>query len=394
MKTECWYADNPTRYSTLEDIWQRIFPQERWQQLSLDERNLLTKASVGYILNVCHYNDMRRILRHTTITLAEIRLLRQVLIADFRAVLGIKLMLIRATARKMNGGAGKIRQEIRQANRQITRIYRAGENKHTALVQNDAALYRCLGRMGWRRPLQAAILEYKVEEIPSIGQTITACGELLAGLQVYVNRYVNRKLLFIVRSQNFDTHDLAAEIMLKAAGAFYYYTPNRDDEYRKNSVKRAIHNAGIELIQYWTKEDKSRLIKDKFTGEFRNVIEGNLRPTVLGRRNITQANAGFIAPEEFTSTENIMAIRDYVLAQPTSAKAAMVLRILDLLAMQQDENFVRFVADKEQMEVDSNEVIYEILGRRAYLALTAEYLGVPLRTVKDVVRDLRQSLSH
>lgn len=83
-------------------------------------------------------------------------------------------------------------------------------------------------------------------------------------LDEYMGRFITKKLSFLVKSYGLTYHDIKMDMIFSGINAIYKSYPKFESKlHALNTAKRAIHNAGIGLIAYNTKECRSQLVKDQ-----------------------------------------------------------------------------------------------------------------------------------
>lgn len=82
-------------------------------------------------------------------------------------------------------------------------------------------------------------------------------------LDQYMGRFISKKLYFLVSSYGLSYHDIKTDMISQALSALYKVYPKIESEaHAKNLVKHAIHNAGIGIILYHTKQCRNQLYID------------------------------------------------------------------------------------------------------------------------------------
>ena len=96
--------------------------------------------------------------------------------------------------------------------------------------------------------------------------TIKGMDKLLSALhskyfQDYINKYVNKKLIFLTRSYGVSKSELVSELQFAGIYAIYKKYPYFVSElHALNIAKSAIHNRGINLITFYTRKKRQALI--------------------------------------------------------------------------------------------------------------------------------------
>ena len=87
-------------------------------------------------------------------------------------------------------------------------------------------------------------------------------GSLLssAQLRVYIGKFISKKLIFLTRSYGLTREDLHGDLIHVAMYALRkQYPAYQSDLHALNICKTAIHNHGIGLIEFWTRQKRNAL---------------------------------------------------------------------------------------------------------------------------------------
>jgi hypothetical protein len=88
-----------------------------------------------------------------------------------------------------------------------------------------------------------------------------------------ISKFVSKRMLFLLKSYGVEREDLENECRLGALRSIYMRYPAFDDlQHVRNTANTGIHNAGEDLVKYYTSPTRQRLQKTK-DGDFeaRNV---------------------------------------------------------------------------------------------------------------------------
>jgi hypothetical protein len=366
-----WYAVNPLQPCTMVDVWRGVLGKRYVARMSIRRKNILTQVCVGYLLRIYSFRDMMRIGVNARLLLPQWRELRHALVADFRTVLGIKLMLVRCQTKLLLHRPLRLSLEI----------------KNAGLLRNDRALFRHLPDMHLDKLLTLHLQALPVDTLPTVKQVIADCGRLLGDKTIsdWIGKFVNRKMQFIFRSQNYEAGDIIAELNMKAISTFFFLTPFLEDLHRRNTVKRAVHNYGILRMQQYNK-DNPRLW---FNGrEWENLIKtfSDTQPDTNSEQ-LSTANVS-IGLEQFAQTEHRLAIGSYLRRRSELHKL-----IVRLLSMEHDPGFQRYLQRKTGGEAIDSELAFNKYGRAWYFTHVAKYLRVRPAVVWHIVDDMQKMLS-
>ncbi len=94
-------------------------------------------------------------------------------------------------------------------------------------------------------------------------------------MSIYMGKFISKKLYFLVKSYGLTYHDIKLDMAYSSMLAMYKSYPYFESRlHALNTAKCAIHNAGIGIINYYTKACRSCLIKEKdgtFQHKLRNI---------------------------------------------------------------------------------------------------------------------------
>lgn len=89
----------------------------------------------------------------------------------------------------------------------------------------------------------------------------------------YIGKFISKKMMFLIKSYGLSRHDLQGELLCKCLSTLARKYPYYESTLHAiNTVKSSVHNAGIDLINQYTRQKNQRLLKNKDgTFEQRNV---------------------------------------------------------------------------------------------------------------------------
>lgn len=98
-----------------------------------------------------------------------------------------------------------------------------------------------------------------------------------------IAKFVSKRMMFLLKSYGVERHDLETECRLGALRSIYMRYPQFDDlQHIRNTANTGIHNAGEDLVKYYTSPTRQRLQKTKDgVFEARNVDISTLTETDL-----------------------------------------------------------------------------------------------------------------
>ena len=384
MQQAAWWATDPNQPSTLMKIWcEKIIPPEIQKEFTTEDYNVLTRACVGYLLNIYPFTEMVRMLKYKDEVVKPYTEekqafkfwlnLRTQLVSQGEALLGIKLLLMRCVAKEMNGAEANLEQEL----------------KACELLPNDAALFTYLNDMCLRLPLEMR-LPHIPADIPTVKQVRKDCAVAIGSNIDYTNKYVNRKLRFVITSNNYETYDLSGDIFFATTTAYYLKVPFLSKEHLNSMVKMTIRNHGQKVRKFYTASSRARLRKSS-DGGWENLVITNS----TFKKNDDAEDSGInhvntsMGLSGFADLETRMVLNQFAKkSDPTT------LKIVQLLCAQDDSRFLEFVKkEADDCVIQSTLDIIDRLGNEQYYRYIAKYLSIKNAAVYAVISELRQLLS-
>jgi len=382
----CWYSSSFTTECTFNSIWRKGLTAQTYAKLTSEQKNILAKATLGYMLNIYRFTDMVQLLRRF-IPVPEIRELRRnVLVADFRTVLALKLVIIRALAKQIKGERPQVGREIKLANQSIM----DNTFKFTPkLLLSDKALFYNLANMELLQPLLIMLQNSPIDSIPSVRHVIDNCAQLINSLQGFIARFAYRKHRFIMTSQQMQPHDIIAELIFKATGTYYYCVPFKTELHITNIIKRAIHNHGMFLIKYWNQKENSRLLFDPKTEQWTNLIQ------TYGSSDDSNIKQTIVSISRDIGLDNLMRQERAISLQEYLRKAdPLVITVIQLLATEENIQFTKYVQQLTRNPTFiNNENIYQNIGRNKYIRCVAKFVQIPNSQMQQIIQDMRELFS-
>ena len=377
---DTWWTTDAKKSSTLEEIWKKCCP-EIYSMWSVEHKNVITKMCVGFLIKHYSFLDMTRAFAREKVpgTGSDWRKLRWALIDDCRSNLGIKLLLLRCVAKRVQNMQVKLDQEIAT----------------NGLCAADKALYYHLDDMELRNVVIDILGKIPGGSVPSIKTVQKECQQCIVNTLQFISKFVAKKLRFIYDSNKLQHADFVNELQFEIIRKFYMSTPFLSPLHRENTIKRAAHNYGMNLIKYYTNPERSRIVKEN--GGYTNRIQGFANESYDGAEvnnfeitNHLDTQKGHYEPGFFraqTAYDNLMELKDYIHYNEKD------LPIITLLTLKDDNHFIKWAEGECTNYFASTEEVYEYLNQEAYYEAIAKYLNVPIENVLNTVFALRNRLS-
>lgn len=221
---------------------------------------------------------------------------------------------------------------------------------------------------------------------------------IIRELQIYCNRFVRKKLLFVLRSCNFEVHDLAGELICKAITTFYHTSIEcRTKLHTLNFLRMTCKNHGNNMINYFTAKKRSRLIQ---VGEGGNefsltiVSENQLNLLENGEEaNYDSLSGGYDSSEQVILEQSVAQVfSSYSNEKKKVGFTGMVkTEFVKLLMGFYNKGFTEFLY-KKGVKYSNDEYIDRVKTSR-YIELVANYLEVDKLRTKTLLMSLRKKLA-
>lgn len=193
-----------------------------------------------------------------------------------------------------------------------------------------------------------------------------------AGLDAHMGRFISKKLIFLCRHYGLTRDQIQNEFLETSLYALRKQYPFFKSElHTVNICKTAIHNAGISLINYWTR-GKRNALQAVGDGTFNAVhvdmdVAQSLNSTLLG----------VVAPQDDPHQQNLQALRE-----ATSKVGPRARLFLSLAQGTPDAGFSLFLG------TSNDDAVHEWAYTK-YLASLCSYLHVSTTEAQRLMTYLR-----
>lgn len=215
---------------------------------------------------------------------------------------------------------------------------------------------------------------------------------IILELKQYCESFVRKKLLFVLRSCNYEIHDLSGELLCKAIATFYHVSIEcRSKLYTLNFLRTTCKNHGNNMINYFTAKKRSRLNK---------VGENEFSLTIVSENqlNIHTENGETVSYDSLSSftgeSDSIMlnvSVQKVISKLEDGKNADKKIRFIRLLMGYYDKSFTDFLYQKG-IKYSNDEYIDRIKPSR-YTELVAEYLNFDKLRYTKLICSLRKQLA-
>jgi len=373
---------------TLEKIWKESLGEEVYDKLPEEHKIILTRISLGYILRIYSFNNVKQIGRKIPFTFPQWSNLRSSLLHSGDCVLGIKIYLIACIHKELN--REKIDYNLLA--------------KNCDILPEDIKLIRHLEILKLKNLLIPIVRGIPIE-MQSLKEIKSDCRKVLEEISPFVRKFVYKKFFFIYSSNGFDPDDIINDLLGKAIETFYFLTPFYSVEHRSNSVKRAVHNYGIKIIQFYTDESRNRnankiitigdeeekfVITSQDGGIFHGISHSN-ESEDSSTKNLNIGNAVYSPTASSDKRLENIQKRNDVRSLYRNAEGNRKI-IMSLLMAYENKEFVSFTNSFTKKKFTSTEEIHNAFDLDYYLELVKRFTNLPFSIIENVMENLATSL--
>ncbi len=221
-----------------------------------------------------------------------------------------------------------------------------------------------------------------------------AMNEVLKPVNKKIKSFTYKKLRFICKSQNIELADLHAELQIKAVNAYHKLMPcTMEPMHVVNYLKRAVHNAGVNLIGLNTSQKAGRLVNNDATGEKRDsfsllvVSENQMRITADSDPVSYEELAGHNPIERFEIEHSVGKLVSSVKAGGKKH------RFLTILMGDDDHEFTEWLqVNRYATNKESNSDLQERIDPTRFNILVGRFLRVSGEKINTFLSKLKSSL--
>lgn len=234
-----------------------------------------------------------------------------------------------------------------------------------------------------------------IDRVTNLAQLDRRLQSLIPELQTFCKNYVMRKLLFVLRSCNYELHDLTGEMICKAIISYYHTsTECRSRLHTLNFLRNSCKNHGTNMISFFTTKKRSRLVKvgeNQFSLTI--VSENQMKPNQQGEDQDPNYENLSITEDRSNDVLLQLSVQKVItdLNQPDVKNGAKKIEFIKLLMGHYDKKFSEFLHSKG-IPMSNDEYIDKVKPER-YSELVAEYLKFDRVGYYRLMRQLRKKLA-
>lgn len=186
-----------------------------------------------------------------------------------------------------------------------------------------------------------------------------------------IGKFVSKRMLFLIKSYGVERSDLENECRLGALRSIYMRYPQFDDlQHVRNTANTGIHNAGEDMVKYYTSPTRQRLQKTK---------EGDFEARHVDLASLSELETPFVGglaslQEEIAHLDELVKTLDPVEQ--------------DYMSVLKGEHHAGFSGHLGQDNRDA----LEVMAASRYRLEARRYFGISNKAGKDLFAWLRQKL--
>ena len=351
--------------SALSQVLQTAIPK-KIPSLSRDALVDLKIGIWGYTMHVNSYVEMKRLIKYWDLDSRDANAILHATLESYEANLGLRqttLICLNGMKEKSKINYGKMltQCDMNPANEILLR----------SLPEINFGARSLLGRVKEKPLLMPSVIRQN-------------CEKTMRDIKPFISGLVYRKLHFIVKHNNYRHEDLIADLERKGVETYYRVTPFVTDLHRENSVKNSIHNQGMKEISFYTSKKRARIEKTG-EGEYSTKIDSIVTLDDRVDDNV-MTDSGWQAPSlDFELTRFV---EQYNKENKSRAKI-----VSKLLCSDDDEMFIQFVRTRLRLNENCSMETVNLKKPRVYVALIAEYHGIPELTVRRIAYEVLQGFN-
>jgi hypothetical protein len=210
------------------------------------------------------------------------------------------------------------------------------------------------------------------------------CEETMSKLDEWTRKFVGRKLSFVVKYNGTNHTDLRNDLYRAGVEAYYRLTPMVVPAHRENSVKRAIHNEGMDIINHFTSKKRAGISQTN-PGEYITKIS-----SLYTKENKEYLNRQIDLDWDidYLQVEQKVAIQHYV--GSSVARSSVVNKLL--CDETHETDFIEYVHNQLDLKEPQSLEQIHATKTKTYLSLIAQYHDIPVLTVKRMAWQVLQIL--
>lgn len=243
--------------------------------------------------------------------------------------------------------------------------------------------------------------KFPKETVSLVSNTVKLAKRLntiIEEVQEYCNRFVSKKLLFVLKSCNLEVHDLGAEIMCKAIIAYYQTsTQPMNKLHTLNFLRRTSKNQGLNMIKWFTSKKRSRLNRTGHNEYALIVISDNQLMGysggdggVISYEDLSQASVTDDT-ESIILKQSVLKMKKLIKQSPVTSDYRRDLRLIKILMGIHDEAFSKWMRGNRNLRHSNDEYIDRVKGS-TYTRLAADFLEYDAKDRNAILNLLREKL--
>jgi hypothetical protein len=218
------------------------------------------------------------------------------------------------------------------------------------------------------------------------------CGKLIVGLDSYLNRYINKKLRFIYKSNNLSNTDIKGSLVSEGIMCYYNEVPFKIEEHLNNLVKSKITSTGCNIIKHYKTQKRDRLKQQEdgtFLGTVISVNQGSEGEEfdVLERTD-SGDNNGTSVFRDTRYTQSLNKLKYIYLTKNFDKKY----QALNILSLNNDKKFLDWYNKERKKKFELVEDIYDFEGSTQFMKYVRAYFNASDRSWKSFIDEVKIGL--
>lgn len=341
--------------------------------LSQEQQDLLCEVSIGYIMQVFRYTQLKKLLKPFGLEANQHLQFRAALSHHYNLALGLKMAVINwCNTKDFKPGT---------ANRICNANYIPRHNAKLLRKLYTSRYYKAILRKA------KSVVDGDTLTAPFLNSVVVKRDFEKLNNQIKYNCF--KKLTFIRESNNMRPEDLEDEVKEMLLYTFYTVVPFQSDAHRYNSLNKSLHNIVLKRMHHYNTHKRRRMHGDGGKG-YRLTIESisNYEGDMDEENSTIMLNAATMPVQDCLVD---MSLDRFIKNGPLGRE-----RIVNLLTLRSKEpEFVRFARNEAHIRsVTDCEDVFEKVGPTTYHSLVSKYLAVPVPVITKIRQDLHLILMN
>lgn len=199
---------------------------------------------------------------------------------------------------------------------------------------------------------------------------------------VFTKKFVFRKMAFIVRTQGIEFGDLINEVKEAAIHSVLFTYPRfKTFDHCLNTVKRTIHNKGVNLLEFYSGDSRSRLMQTS-EGMISKNVPMSYAITDESYNDFLECNL----QNNETNIDDVMSIQS--LLRTYTGRRQQFLSLL----VEYNEDFTEYLHNKKITKKTNDDYRESCSDLKQYIKHCLDYLGVSEKKGNSYINNIRKQI--